>query len=916
MNFKFSYDTNQVLSVLRTEASKLKHDIFDIIILGHNRQSYNKKIFLNLLNDTLREWESYGKQLRTALGQTKFDNDRKIKTIPYADIKGYVYARYDYPSVLKFIDGTITGISENNIENSGDVSEFFERTLELAFKLNVDTVGGLIEQTFTRIAPANWEVIDTHERTMYENIRSYNELFPAGDRAQVFESVEEAVKALLDIDNTYGGSENIQYNRDILIALINCTMEYVLFTIYAYILRIAAIGIYFQPIWEANQVVPTEYLSSEEGHIHPVGEATETDEKDEKKEDIKDKDDKKDTGEKEESSDKEGAYEPLLTYDHVNIRDVRKLKAFFEVLREFALWAGVSNSDLVETKSTWVDDKKIGSNSLLNLCADNQLHLLIRDHMDGLWNQGQVTNNASLEEFRHNLRCALTPALQALPCSVTAKDMILHIIRGTNVGKSVSEIKKSIGELFNFGFYFCTRLQSRLQQLGGVYSDNFGTMMDQKLLGECHTLLLEFYQDFIFAVYRKSLFLARELGRSKIKEAYDVHKLVSMDNLVSDWMNVAVPDTMRMPIELEDQFTLPVFEYLEMRDEMLRNLPDFRGDIYLTEEAGGNSSLINAMLALLQGIWNSVNAFFRNFAPAAKWVTANETALLNLQFDDTDPNCKMEIFPYDISNIRERLSGLEAVKNINLEDAVKNLDDFTKKLYGTDGTVYDWFDKLGSEKGLARFNNYLLFGRTDDVQVKPIQITGNTISEYLKGKDRKSGWILSVKQSPEIMKQFSEINQSLMQVVNFIKGKAAKPIKESVFTEDATTPGTVQPTAPNQGGTTQQPGTAGTAGTATNTSSTTATAGTTDQQPNQPNAQDQAKQQKEQQQNIFSQVISRVQKAMVNLWAPTSKGVLTALRNEYGYLKTAYGIATAKQAATAQAQPQQQQTQTTGSAVK
>jgi len=854
-----------------------KTSLFQHKILRKEPDKNQFIIFKNMLNDLLREYDDHCKELVKEFQKTNIKDipsSMVIKNMPYSSIKNFIYPSYDFASILKFVQGVEMGASDDKMKDHSDVQDFFEQTVRLAFKLDADDVGELVE-TYLAHTEDDLVEMDNTERNMFDSVRNYNELFRPADRSVIYTSILEALHYLNGLEGPLRGEYNLLGDDRMMIALINQTIEYVIYTVMVYLIRIFMIYNYLRPVEvKIAQMKPLTPVA--------VSEATE------------------------EPEEMEGCFEPLRKIDHTVIRDPHRLVEYITVLHDFLTWLNVKDlNKLPKPGQEYINPETMANNLLyggiINL-QDNPLFQTIvcyKQKYDD--DRSQVNDKLNIAELHQQLKYGVDNPKQALP-GASPKDGFLHAIRGVG-GKDASKLKETIAHLYTFTVHFSSKLHHMMDDVKGQYDQShvidgtkfdphgIHTLTDKRLLNEIYNYLLQFYQDFIFAVYRKFLYLENEYCKSKDRETNKIYQMTSLDNVLNDAMQVAVPSTLRMPIEYQDQFVIPVFEYLEMYDEYLRHLPEFQNDPYLTE-AANLSSIINAIWALLQGIYNSSMAFFKNFRPAAKWVTANEQKLLSMKLPEGE---KIEALPYKISvaRFKQCVEGIIKTKGEVDKDTLKDeasLKAFVEKLYpkitsaGVNLNLYDEITNKNTTFAKV-YNNYLLFGKNTPEEVAKVAVTKDNYTPYLKG------WIASVKGADEIVQEITKLKVDIDGVARDLKSKMTTLVKEStIFIEAEAAPPPTQADA--------KPAAPGSA------------ASTTSKPDNaeQPKADDtQAKGEEKKtdkpEGKSYADLCARVNNAITNLWSPINKELTKAMRNEYGYIKDFYSKASKAQVQTQPAKP-------------
>ena len=144
---KFEYDLISSINNLRTTASSFKISLFKSFIYNEKFNKSAGNDFINGINYFLRDWESYGKNIKESIHN--LHPNIGIKAMLYDDVKKYVYAKCDYSSIIPYTDALLKLIKDNENKSSNDlielIDDFTNSTMEKAFNRDEKSVAELVD---------------------------------------------------------------------------------------------------------------------------------------------------------------------------------------------------------------------------------------------------------------------------------------------------------------------------------------------------------------------------------------------------------------------------------------------------------------------------------------------------------------------------------------------------------------------------------------------------------------------------------------------------------------------------------------------------------------------------------------------------------------------------------------------------
>lgn len=772
------------------------------------------------LNKVLNDWTDISKEIKTTLDSIKIESiiDNGKPVIEYDYIKKVIFGNSDYNSIYDFADGMYQGINDGNMIKTSDINDFFIHTSNMAFGTNVEGIFELIESRSDNTLDLHKINIDQNQIRMFSNIYNY-EMFGISDKTIIYKNISDMIdiissnKLSAELNNAINKID-IEFKRSkIWNAVIDNIINYMLFMILIYVTRIYMIKQYVDG-FKANAI--TTVLESVDVSLV-------------------------DTTPENES-------EVFSRLDETIIKDPKKNKEFFD---NFAKFIKISESKY-ENSSSDCDKlfKKMNENELLDILTN-------------WWREIDNGDSHSINELNHRLKCAMTTPNHAIYNHGNAKNELLTLIRKVDYkGKSatIETYKDLVKDLYDDTTLISKRILFMMERLNSIATTEVPTndtayvgrstgpmtpINDRKKLQECLMLLITFYEDFMLAIQQKMIYLERCINRIKNSKKVDIIDMFSLDhrfkaiNQLNVTTDLSVPSTIRLPFNAMEMFTLTAFDEACMNDELMRLTPGFENNAYLLE---AESTIVNTLITLIQGLINSASIFFfKNFKPASEWVIKNKQILLQTQFNKDDKISNT--YKYNINIQAKQFNKLnvfnisEALKNYNKEEFAKDEEKWIKTLYPND-EVYNWF-KSNPDTAAIKYRNKLLFDIDSDKPAEVIELAGAEL------KTEFDNWVNDITKADAIATILINTGKEINQAIKTIKSKS---IMEAVMLEAENNPPDADTTETNK----------------KNDNST------------------------EPKVEIAVSPIPKITEAVTNIWKPLYEGIIKVYTDEYRNIKSIY----------------------------
>ena len=689
------------------QASMLKQEIFKSVIKGTDVNKNNLNQFFTHINEFLKVWTDYADEIQNALKSGEEIKDIEgIRAPEYELVKNFIYAKYDYSSVIKYTEGLLKGIEEEKFNNPTDIEDFKDHTIDMAFNKQETSVAGLLDSVLR--ATDDKRKATALEIKQVHSLRTYGNLFKKTDRNELYKAVTKVIEYV--VENDILTEEMNYHDMRLFVSFVNNFVEYITYSLVAYACRVYVINRLVKPffVWKPAKIVsgvpqaPVQHEWVALEHVN-WNEITEN---------------------------PNGAVSSVFRHtDESIIKDWDKSHEFFKKFEEFTRLTGSSTEELPSLSSgfsVYVNPADLQSSKLYEKLATNPLCDLLRCF--------GATSESHITEFHQSLKHELH-SHHIVVGYATPRNEVLHIIRGTEYGESLKDYQNLSKDLYlttlhllgNIDRIRCN-IKEKLENTTYMPPAKL-SISAVKLLTECTRFLNDWYKELAFACAQKAGFIERRINELRDDEIKKVIGSTSLeikgwkpDTNLTDYTTLSVPSTTRMPIGHMDLYSLPVFEYYEMYDEYLRGLPEFKDDLYLSEaDAGGNSGIINFIISAIQGAYKKALAFFDDarFKSAKAWVASHKDKLTTMKFKSD----LQGVLPYKWNGeiCDKFVKGLSKCEKKNLTSKAE-FDEFKATLYDSgNSTIKNLVEGSGTDAA-TKYKNLILFGQEALPPAAPVKI--------------------------------------------------------------------------------------------------------------------------------------------------------------------------------------------------
>ena len=767
------HDLNQSITPLIQKGTILKVAIIKNKVFSKSIETETVATFKTTFDNFLNQWAAYANEAKEVLPTLKnISSENDFGVIDYNFAKDFIFSNYDYNSIKDFLDGIVLGLNDNKIKKASDISGFFAHTVSIAFDTQAESASELVESRSDKTMAMYSSKATAYDIKMFNNSRTYH-MFEKEDKVVLYKAAIGVIDSLTKANQPKEVCEamekfaNNNYDESKMwISIINNVVDYAVYSAVAYATRIYVLNRYIGCFERA--AVITESAQDNECILGL------------------------DPYDIEENISPEPFSNIWGSMDTILIKDPDNAGKFFEKYREFLALLGVTIEKTPAVNDFYVQSNMLDGNILYDKVKDNELAALLHDAY--LFGDDSFGRPRNFEEFNHNLKSAISNSLLGLAGTSNSKNELLHFIRkndyyGTKFTMAV--YTREAKELYYVSMLIIAdtfKLMDQIRYLTNEVSssdtnprvpnrNNFTNLFrDKKQLGECLYMLVGFYEEFIFAVSQQMNYM-----EAAVNNLYAIHKReLSTKFILSDPFTlindatlfsttaVSVPETLRVPIESQDLFTLSSFEEACLMDELLRSTPGFENSMYLSE--AGASDVMNAILSSIQGLINSASIFFfKNFKPASDWVAKNKDALLKINFSKDDKITNVHNYSLNITN-ENVINGIstsklvDALKNVNKDAVLKDVDTWVKSLYPSD-EVYSWF-AADPKTAAIKYQNQVLFNVVSVKPVVPIELSGDAL------KKEFGVWVNDMMHASVIANMLIKAGNDINQAIKDLKSKA------------------------------------------------------------------------------------------------------------------------------------------------
>lgn len=734
------HDAKASIAGIMNEASIFKKNIFKTSLMGDKLDKRKTSDYLNAINDFLRLWDEYSRDIANEIKNT--EGKENVYVIEYRFVKDFIYAKYDYASVLPFADGIIRGVMSGEFEEAEDIKDFYNHTVSKAFDNNIDTAAGLLDMiTPDGIGMRSARPATALDAKTFDSIRNY-EMFKRRDRQELYNAINKVVEFLvLDLDmKKYINLKNAK----LFVSVINNIIDYITYSLAIYAMRIFIISEYSYPFIRDG--------------VEGFSESTDSVDDD--------------------KSVSVGEVSILRDIDELVCRDPKRSKDLINILAEFIHKIGAAeiHDGRMLTPGHIYTSPVMKDNRFNIALINNPLYQFIlgrNNFFDG-------ENEQDIIEINRMVKTLIYNNTQGLQDSSSAKHEILHVIKGTNVSsETIKEYRLLTNELYVFTIKFCTNLSSMITMISSWKSriiENKSMVSNGVInsISESSKILTEFYRDIATAIVNRAKDIEVKFNKCRSTEANNAIENMSLKvpgNMSDDTNNnmmTSVPDTTRIPVELMDMYEQSTYDSLQLYDEYARLI---LGDLDYYSEAVNMSDLINKILAKLKGAVERFRSFWmdKNVQNAVKWITDHEQDIISMNFNTAEIS---DVLPYKVNvglpkNFNNLEKGLSNIKPEHLKNP-DELDKFIKSLYPSQ-EIYNWFNDpkdTDRKAGHLKYRSLILFKEENEVMDKdPDKITlkGSQIQRNIRD------WVATVKSIKSVYDSLDKIKRDIESGVNKVK---------------------------------------------------------------------------------------------------------------------------------------------------
>lgn len=864
IKFGMIYDNDIIESIrgITNGSYSMKREIFKNMVRAKTFDKSILKEYLSDINEFLKFWEAYANDLQAKIKSAK--GEVGVYTIEYQFVKDYIYAKYDYASVLQFTDGLIRGISSGKFDTVETIEDFRDHTLDKAFHHPARYAAEMLDSVLvggSGIGINDRKPTGALDAKSFDAIRSYD-LFNRRDRPELY----KAIAATLEFMTQDIGVEKYFTTSDmkITVSMINNIVEYVTYSLTAYAARVYIISAYAYPFINNSGAVSTKT---------PISEATIADEENSNHSEIT----------------------VFRNADDMICRDPAKTKEFMNIFSKFITAIKADNlfgTNKPDYEKGWITDNALDNNVFCSKLLVNPLHeFLVNGSNNFMWDG----SSSAMNELNQLVRELIYNNNQGIQGTSSPKQELLHVIRGTTCENTIKAYQELAKDLYMCSMQLCrqtnriiTNIISWKKNENEIPTHNTGTL---NTVSECLKVLSEFYRDLASAILQKGRDIEMHINYLTMDEINKASAGISIkipnqkpDVDANANMMTAVPDTTRVPTELLDLYDVPTFEYMELYNEYVKMLPGMEDDLYYSE-AFNLSSIIDKILSIIRNASKRFRAFLDNNAvkAAMKWAIAHEKEILAMDFTGV----QLQVLPYKeplalpkgYDKLKTGLSNFDIKKFASKE----SIAEYAKSLYPSE-TVYNWFNN-DTEKvtsGADKYRSYILFKDENEATEKypeKRQLTGSALQNTIPL------WINTLKGAEDTFKAYKKIGDDIEAQINNIRSKTVSATNSTQTTSTTTATASTA----TQGSNTQAPPTMGDAGSEENkgdsSAGSTSNAQQTQQQEKKP---EEKKDQQTDTTDLTSEGLTAINVAVTRLYVSLSGMFVEYIKAEYAYLKEAY----------------------------
>lgn len=697
-----------------------------------------REAFSSAVLTAMKYWDEYGQKLRQNIKIT--DPMTGIRIPQWSNVREWIYANYDYDSVLLLADGIIRGINDRKIKNPDDIISFKDHVCSKAFGNLPDEIPDLLTDVTTATEYKYDQPSTAADVGRFKAIKSYEGLINRHTGMDMYKSIITAV--LTTIDNMTDIVKSYENRNVMKTAILNTIVDYAVYSMSVFICRIYAIMAYVYPFISADRSA-----NGTKGYDESVTSASQ----------ISDNDVDELVG--------SNRISKFIDTDDIVYKDLENFDVLKDDLKNLCNRFGTE--EIKTFTNALAKDKVFGP------LIDNELIRTVHD-----WRTGTALNmRAQINELHTRIKESMFNSQHALEGTYSPKHQILHAIASMDPVKDVGE---SVRSMYAFYVEVVGDIRSILQWLSrtGNMDDVDVTARNHAI--ECSKMILELYREIIGVIVDKCRDIEKHYNDRHDQVARQTMNMLSIrvpgeqksDISTPDNMMSSIPATTRMPAGVESIYQTQAFESVQLYNEMIKMYPEFANDMYFNE-AINIDVIINKLIAALVSVSKKWRYMFNNpkFQEAVKWTTEHEAEIRGWNYSsitmDVLPYKKTITVPANFNNLKLNLSQIND-SHLRNHDALQG---FIKTLYPSE-IVYGWFtDKDENKRKTApvRYKNLILFfddpTRCPDSIPATVKQSGNQLRETV------GDWIDTMKSSQSVYQEFSKMDHDIDTAVKMLKNK-------------------------------------------------------------------------------------------------------------------------------------------------
>lgn len=737
LNIIYEFSFNKDVMNAANEASKLKMKWFKSVTKHEDVDKNVVLKYLGVINELLARYTDAMKNSREdAKGCSGPDNiDRAI---PYADVKDFFYAKYDYAGILKFTEDMYKVINRGQVKSEDDIQSFFTDQVNKFFKGLPETYAAVRDDVLSIKAIS----ADKRDIAQFNAVKSQNYFDPT-ERKEIYDSIRMTIDYVSNQINQKGRIDLEDGSMNAQITFINTVVDFMTYTLTAYMARVFIITNYLN----------TFILACNSYEVGVVAESVQ---------DVSNK-----------ISDSE--VDVIKSADEASLREPKDFENLADLFKTFTSIIG--GSVKYDKDKTYVLRDMLDGNMFDEAALSNPLYEFINNRIGWAYFEGPRATK-DITEFVAELKGYISNSAQALSTSISAKQELLPIIKLTGEDKKTKEgIQQVASQLADFSV-------SMLHQLQNGFKHYIDDRTRESLLPNHNLHMLNMYAELVkyikelyeeiatttLARFRDLEILYNGANNDELKNIMNSFKVkvpgdMKEEKSVTNTTDNLVPDTSRLPVDLH---SLPAYESYRMYSEYARTI--FPNDTYYSE-AFDLSKLIDTLLSKVSGWFSKMNKFFDNdrFKAAVKWVNDNQGRLNSMTF-----RAGQKVLPYKANINYPSIDAFTRALGAFNVDGIKSqedLDKFIDSLYDINANdqTFTKIIKSNDTNSGKQLENYVLFGVQPGTDVSEKTLDS---SDAVKN-EMNNIWISTVKSSTSIRQSLTTAEQQMKNTMQSVKSKIA-----------------------------------------------------------------------------------------------------------------------------------------------